>query len=377
MGKPLGQLTIKGFKSIESLEDFKLNALNVLIGGNGSGKSNFIDVFRMLRAMMELSLPDLSRSNLLSYMQSGGGIDAFLFNGPKTTQRIFIQLMSEKNGYRFYVVPTSGGEFTIEQEERYYSGGRAGWWDMGSGHTTPIILKEKNERGAAGGRSVAHYIYNMIESWRIYHFHDTSKSAPMRRYEIIEDNAYLRYNAANLASFLFRLRNEENPAYNQIVQTVRLVTPFFGDFLLALRKSGEATQVNLSWTQKGSDYPFQPYHLSDGTIRFICLATALLQPDPPSTLIIDEPELGLHPYAIEILAELIRSASERTQIIVSTQSPALVDSFDPEDIVVVNRKDGASTFERLDQHALSEWLENYSLGELWRKNILTGGPAHE
>jgi predicted ATPase len=107
------------------------------------------------------------------------------------------------------------------------------------------------------------------------------------------------------------------------------------------------------------------------------LTTALLQPNPPSTIIIDEPELGLHPYAVEILAELIAATAKKTQLIISTQSPSLVDYFEPGNIVVVNRKDGASVFNRLNKDALSSWLNDYSLGELWRKNIVTGGPAHE
>ena len=117
--------------------------------------------------------------------------------------------------------------------------------------------------------------------------------------------------------------------------------------------------------------------LSDGTLRFICLTTALLQPDPPSAIIIDEPELGLHPYAIEILAELIEATARKTQLIVSTQSPALLDYFEPKDIIIVNRKKGASVFERLNKEDLSTWLKDYSLGDLWRKNIIAGGPDYE
>jgi len=158
---------------------------------------------------------------------------------------------------------------------------------------------------------------------------------------------------------------------------VRLVIPFFDDFRLDVQKLGEAEKVGLSWNQKGSDFPMQPYHLSDGSIRFICLATALLQPNPPSTIIIDEPELGLHPAAISILAELIQVASKRTQIIVATQSPALIDQFDIKDIVVVNRTGGASYFRRLDEKDFSVWLEDYSVGELWTKNVIAGGPVYE
>ena len=158
---------------------------------------------------------------------------------------------------------------------------------------------------------------------------------------------------------------------------MRLIAPFFDDFLLRPQKRGTDEQVRLEWQQKGSDFPFQPNHLSDGTIRFICLATALLQPEPPATIVIDEPELGLHPYAISMLADLIKSAAERTQVIISTQSPTLLDYFAPEQIVVVNRREGRSTFDRLDAQALAGWMEDYSVGELWQKNVVRGGPTRE
>jgi len=245
---------------------------------------------------------------------------------------------------------------------------------LGSGHTTPELLRDKDRRGAAGGLSVASYVFDAISSWKIYHFHDTSKVAPMRRFETIDDSDYLRFDAANIAPFLLDLKDNEKSAYNQIVDTIRLVTPFFNNFIL---KPNKKEKVRLRWKQKGSDYPLKPHHLSDGTLRFICLTAALLQPDPPSTIIIDEPELGLHPYAIEILAELIEATSKKTQLIVSTQSPSLVDYFEPKDIIIVNRKKGASVFQRLNKNELSSWLKDYSLGDLWRKNIITGGPAHE
>lgn len=374
MPQALDKLTIKGFKSIRTLEDFELTNLNVLIGGNGAGKSNFIDFFRMLRAMMELPLPGLTSANLNAYIADGGGSDDFLFNGPKITEQIEVETRFGPNGYRFKLAPTADDTFIINDEARYFKGGAAGWWELGSGSATPQLLKDKDKRGVAGGRSVASYVYDSISSWKIYHFHDTSKVAPMRRFETIDDCDYLRFDAANIAPFLLGLRNNEESAYNQIVDTIRLVTPFFNDFIL---KPSKNEKVRLLWKQKGSDYPLKPHHLSDGTLRFICLTTALLQPDPPSTIIIDEPELGLHPYAIEILAELIEATSKKTQLIVSTQSPSLIDYFEPKNIIVVNRKKGASVFKRLIKDELSSWLEDYSLGDLWRKNIVTGGPAHE
>jgi len=320
--------------------------------------------------MMELSLPGLKKSNLQSFITDGGGIDDFLFNGPKETNEISAELNFGLNGYRFSLASAAGGEnVVINEEQRYYE--HSGWWDIGSGQMRPRLIDEKNKRGVSGSQhGVGYHVYKAIDSWRIYHFHDTSKTSAMRRYEIVEDNKTFRFDGSNIAPFLLRLRENYPDEYGEILDAVRLVIPFFDDFLLDAREFGDIEKVRLSWRQKGSDYPMQPYHLSDGSIRFICLATALLQPLPPSTILIDEPELGLHPYAIELLAELVTSAAQETQVILSTQSPPLVDCFKAEDVIVARREDGASSFSRLSGDELSEWLDEYALGELWRKNVI-------
>lgn len=372
MTAALDKVSIKGFKSIKDLDEFHLKNLNVFIGGNGAGKSNFIDFFRLLRAMMELSLPELKDANLRSYITDNGGIDSLLFNGPKITEQMEFELHFGQNGYSFKIAPTSDNEYLINEEKRFWKG--AGWHKLGSGHVEPIILSEKNGSGFTGGRNVSSYIYDAIKSWRIYHFHDTSKTAAMKRSGPVEDFEFLRYNASNIATFLAWMKTIENFAYRKIVDTIRLVAPFFDDFILKPDFNGN---MSLAWLQKGSDFPMKPNLFSDGTIRFICLATALLQPYPPSTIIIDEPELGLHPYAIDILAELIKDASKKTQVVISTQSPALLNNFDPENIIIVDRINGASTFKNLDSSELKLWLDDYSLGELWQKNIFSGGPVCE
>lgn len=369
MARKLDKLSIEGYKSIQALDGFELSNLNVLIGGNGAGKSNFIEVFRLLRAMVE--------QNLGKFALERGSADGFFFNGPKHTPEIKMHFTFGDNEYRFTLQTTADEKFLIAEEEQKYIKG--GWNIISESEFESRLNLVKDHEGWLTKRGVGYYVHKAISSWVVYHFHDTSANAPMRRYEIVEDNARLRADASNIASFLLKLKlnNSYNEGYGRIVDAIRLVIPFFDDFLLEPRQFGEAEKVRLTWTQKGSDYPMQPYHLSDGSIRFICLATALLQPVLPSTILIDEPELGLHPYAIEVLAELIREASERTQVIISTQSPALVDYFSPEEVVVVNRKQGASTFERLSEDDLSQWLEDYSLGELWRKNVIVGAPSYE
>ena len=311
--------------------------------------------------MKNLSLPDLINSSLKNFIIDGGGCDDFLFNGPKVTKQIEVKMDFRDFGYSFTLTPTADEIFAVHREKIYNA-------NYNEDNSPP------NLSGPNFIITTFRLIHQAIESWKIYHLNDTGKFASMRRSEIEDDCEYLRFDAANIAPFLLMLKENEEDIYQQIVETVKLVTPFFDDFILKPKKRDK---VRLLWKQKGSDYPFEPYHLSDGTIRFICLVTALLQPELPSTIIIDEPELGLHPYAIDILAELIQAVSTKTQVLISTQSPALVDSFDPKDIVVVNRKDGASTFERLNTEELAGWLEEYSLGELWRKNVVTGGPVHE
>ncbi len=371
------KLSIQGFKSILDCTDFELTNLNIIIGANGAGKSNFVQIFRMLMAM--------TRKNFSKFILERGGADNFLFNGPKITQQINIEFefqslsdnVTGSNFYRFELTPTVDEQFLINEERQYVT---TNWCSYGSPSIESRLYDARNETSADGQwNGVGHFVYESISNWMVYHFHDTSSTAPMRRSEIIEDSQKLRGNASNIAPFLLMLRNSElyKNEYEEIVNAVRLVIPFFDDFLLDVQKLGEAEKVKLSWTQKGSDFPMQPYHLSDGSIRFICLATALLQPNPPSTIIIDEPELGLHPAAISILAELIQVAAKRTQIIVATQSPALIDQFAIEDVVVVNRENGASSFKRLDEKDFSVWLEEYSVGELWTKNVITGGPVYE
>ncbi len=371
------KLSIQGFKSVLDCTDFELTNLNIIIGANGAGKSNFVQIFRMLMAM--------TRKNFSKFILERGGADNFLFNGPKITQQINIefefQSLSDNatgsNFYRFELTPTVDEQFLINEERQYVT---TNWRSYGSPSIESRLYDARNETSAEGQfNGVGHFVYESISNWMVYHFHDTSSTAPMRRSEIIEDSQKLRGNASNIAPFLLMLRKSEfyQNEYEEIVNAVRLVIPFFDDFLLDVQKLGEAEKVKLSWTQKGSDFPMQPYHLSDGSIRFICLATALLQPNPPSTIIIDEPELGLHPAAISILAELIQVAAKRTQIIVATQSPALIDQFAIEDVVVVNRENGASSFNRLNEKDFSAWLEEYSVGELWTKNVIAGGPVYE
>lgn len=368
MGKQLDKLTIRGFKSIRDLDGFELKDLNVFVGANGAGKSNLLSFFRMLRSLID--------GNLSDYVRESGGISDLLHNGRKATDEMFFETRFGPRGYRFTIKPGPSEDFALCDEARYYAHGTTGWWVLGTGSDNRSLLVEE-ATGDSRDRKYSRPVYDTVRSWVVYHFHDTSPTAGMRHAEIVEDNEVLRSDASNIAPFLAHLRDEEEDVYKEIVNACKLVTPFLDDFLLKPQRFGPKTKVALSWKTKGSDYPMQPYHLSDGSIRFVCLATALLQPDPPASLIIDEPELGMHPEAIRILGELITSAAKQTQLIIATQSPLLLDQFAIEDVVVVNRQEGQSTFDRMKEEEFAVWLQDYSVGELWTKNVIAGGTSHE
>ncbi len=366
----LKNLSIEGFKSISQLTNFEIKSLNVLIGANGAGKSNFVSIFRLLRKMMDESLQ--------GYVMESGGPSSFFFNGPKTTSEIKMHFMFGDNEYRFALTMAADEKLFIKQEEQQYQG--YGWKEKGLNSYESNLKKQKEEKGVLAMRGISYYVYDAISKWIVYHFHDTSMLAGMRLSESVDHYKYLEPDASNIAPFLLNLKKNKPEDYKRIIDVIQIVAPFFNDFELTPIEKGPATVVKLNWNQKGSDYPFAPYQLSDGTLRFICLATALLQPELPSCLVIDEPELGLHPYAIEVLSGLIKIASRREgspKIIITTQSPLLLDHFEPEDVIVVDRKDGSSTFERLGKEALSSWLEDYSLGEIWSKNLIKGRPVDE
>lgn len=361
---PIKQLTIHGFKSIRRLDEFPLTDLNILIGANGSGKSNFVSYFRMLGELVE--------GRLQSWVRKQGGADRILSFGVKETDKLESYIGFGLNGYKFALESTVDDGFVFTEETLFYAGSSPidNWKQLLSGSGEAVLKKY-----TGNSSSWTSYCYDAISSWKVFHFRDTSDTAGVKRLSSLHDNEYLRQDASNLAAFLYRLKAEDPDTYQQICKTIRLAVPFFDDFVLKPQKlPTEEEQIRLLWRQKDSDYALWPSQLSDGSIRFICLVTALLQPDPPSTIIIDEPELGLHPYAITLLGSLLRSASKRMQVIISTQSVPLVNEFTVDDLVIVEREQGATVFKRLDGQDLQLWLEEYSVGELWEKNILGGRP---
>lgn len=359
----LKRIKIAGYKTIRD-QEIDFSNLNVLIGANGAGKTNLISLFTLLNRLVEQSLQ--------VFVRQSGGANALLYFGQKVTSEIVIQLDFGGNGYKCKLMTAAGDELFFADEECWGTGTQ--WTQpypvvLGQGHRESKLMDEAQ----AGRGKISEYTLAHMHSWRIYHFHDTSASAGVKQTGDIDDNALLRPNAANLAAFLYLLRERHPEHYKLILETIRLAAPFFDDFVLRPSRLAP-TKIQLEWREKGSDAYFNAGYLSDGTLRFICLTTLLLQPHLPSTIVIDEPELGLHPYAITLLASLLQSAAAKTQVIVSTQSAPLVNQFLPDHIIVVDRVGPESVFRRLTVQEINIWLDEYGLGDLWEKNVLGGRP---
>jgi len=349
-----------------------LMPINVIIGPNGSGKSNFIGVFSFLNEIREGHLND--------YVRKAGGAEQLLLFGSKVTGeiRILVSFCQEVNQYELTLKPTADDSLYPAEEWAYF-------WDKayypgGPYHESLISRENGREAGISDPRlkKTARWVQDRLGKWRLYHVHDTSTTSPLRKTAKLNDNRFLRPDGSNLPAFLYLLQQKHPTAYSLIRRTVQRVAPFFDDFQLNPDPLNEEA-IRLAWKHKNSDQYFGVYSLSDGTLRFIALATLFLQPDTfrPSVILVDEPELGLHPYAITMLASLVKQASRETQVILSTQSPLLLDHFQPEDVLVADRVEGGTQFTRLDSSKLETWLKNYSLGQLWEKNELGGRPGGE
>nr|WP_234300904.1 AAA family ATPase [Sphaerospermopsis aphanizomenoides] len=346
--------------------DLELRPLNILIGANGAGKSNLISFFKMLNEMMG--------DRLQQYIAISGYAQSLLHFGPKVTPQIEAELEfiidNAKDTYNLRLFHAAGDTLIFAEEklsywQNSYSSPRID--NLGAGHQETKI-NEAADRNIETAKTLKF----LLNRCRVYHFHDTSSTAAVRQSCYVGDDRWLMPDAGNLAALLLRFREDHNIAYQRIIKTIRLIAPFFDDFVLEPRSN----RVILNWREKGSDQVFGPHQFSDGTLRAICLTTLLLQPENelPKLIVVDEPELGLHPYALNVVAAMFGKASYYTQILISTQSTSFLDNFNPEDVITVDRVDKESQFERLHPEELEAWLEEYSLGEIWEKNIIGGGP---
>lgn len=365
----LKSIEIKGFKSIKSAE-IRLEPINVLIGANGAGKSNLVSFFKMLNYM--------TTGALQRYVAECGFANSVLHYGAKTTPQLEATLRFQTdagdNDYyaRFFHAPQDTLAFA-DESLKYAKASQSAKLPrtLESGHKESAL----KERAKEGDRT-AEVMAWLLGKCRVFQFHDTSANARIRMTSEVDNNKYLYHDAGNLAPFLYRLQQTLPAYYDRIIATIQQIAPFFGEFVLdPLALNPQYT--SLRWKERDSDYEFGPHQLSDGTLRAIALITLLLQPEEalPALIVVDEPELGLHPTGVALICELVRQASSTAQIVLATQSTFMLDQFEPEEVIVVERRSGSSEFHRLSSDELKEWREDYSLGELWEKNVLGGKPT--
>lgn len=357
----LKKIKLSGFKSIQTME-VELTKMNVLIGANGAGKSNFINFFRLLIS--------LTNNRLQFYLRRNGGANALLHYGIKTSKQITAHLCLDIEGRTsIYAFTLSLAPVNTMIIEEYVNPTLTTTQKVGE---ESLFFGKRQEPDTPTDNAMR----EEISQYSAFHFHDTSETTDMRGNCEINNNRILLGDGSNLAAVLYKLQQTQKPYYERIVKTIRQIAPFFDDFVLE-PLAVTPHEIQLRWQARDSDYEFGPHQLSDGTLRTMALITLLLQPekDLPSLIVLDEPELGLHPYAISLIAALIRSASVYTQVILATQSTNLLDHFEAEQIIIVEQQQGISVFKRLEPDKLTTWLEEYSLSELWEKNVIGGSPS--
>lgn len=354
----LERIQMEGFKSVRET-DLELRHLNLLIGPNGAGKSNFVSFFHLMNKLVQ--------KDLQFFLAQKGGADSFLHFGRKHTDFIRIRLSFKTGDYVCTLAPDQAGGLIFREEycERISDGIRKkqALADAGS--------RESELSDKSGVSSLAGELTGYLSDWHVCHFHDTGDTSKVRQFCTIYDNEYLRPQAENLAAFLFSMR--DTPEYQRIVQTVQRVLPFFQNFVLKPDKT-DPDRIRLRWKHRGTDDYFDANAFSDGSLRFICLTTLLLQPVPPPMILLDEPELGLHPYATELLAGMMRSAAHKSQIIASTQSVTLANQFEWQDLIIVEQPDNESRLLRLEEKQIEAWMHDYRMGDIWEKNLIGGTP---
>jgi predicted ATPase len=370
MMQMLKRIRVVGWKSIKN-QTIDLTPLTVVIGANGAGKSNLLSLFKLLNAMFA------NTPGLRNYVGQSGYADSLLHYGIKETpvaeiEVTFVTDSGETTYFARWAAAAGGTLIFTEERVVFFRPGapKPVVVDLGAGHAETNLLASADD-----GNQISLVALQLLHSCRLFHFHDTSEQCASRQPCYVNANRFLYPDAGNAAAMLYLFRQQHPTAFRRITATVRQMVPDFDSFVLEPSKLNDK-QLLLNWTHKGRPYEFGPHQLSDGSLRFIALATLLLQPEDklPLFIALDEPELGLHPSALEILAGMAKAASSHCQLLFATQSSVFLDYFEPENVVVVNTKGAISEFQRLEAEKLKTWLEQYTLGEIWEKNVVGGGP---
>lgn len=377
------KMKIHGFKSLKEI-DFKMRPLNVLIGLNNGGKTNFLDFFEFLSeaAHEELQNAIAGRRGGFHSLLYAGYADLEKEENKKISWEIdfLVPALPEEEKNISYKVTLAPSFRQTRVDDEWFRGRSLRKEKRALGRPLPRTgLLGKPEAEPKKGElfiaqapegNMEYFFRDYMRSWATYEF-STAKDSPLRREQTLKAGVGVSPIGDNLAAVLLNMREqrEHRDAYNEIIKTLRVAFPTFKD----LHFPCEVSEGKIALRWEGEFKREFPMHvLSDGVLKFLCLTTLLLSPDPPDLICIDEPEIGLHPQLIGLVAELLTAASERTQLIVATHSPQLIKRLKPEDVVIVEKKDGATELRRLPTEELEAWLRDFTLDELWLTGVIGG-----
>ena len=363
---------VKGFRS---LADVKLDSIPnpmVLLGTNGAGKSNVLRFFEMLKEMAHLRLGEFTLRQ--------GGADDQLFGGARSTQQIeatvFFRTTLGRSRFTFVLQYAHPDRFIITGEQFRSPDPEDSseddpvylFFDQPIGHESACV---QESRSSTADMRLTKAV-ELLADCGHYQFHDTSDCAPVKTRWDVEDNHRLLGHGGNLASVLLSLQENEAPRFDLICKQLAQVVPDFNGF----QNVENYGKTILRWRSKGTGKTMGAHLTSDGSLRCFQLVTLLNLPDTllPRVVLLDEPELGLHPAAIALVSHMAKSLARRCQVIIATQSPHFVDAFGFEDMIVLELRDGRTETTRPDPSRFGRLLKNYSTGELWWKGVLGGYP---
>ena len=368
----IDSIYIKGFRSLADVEINGLPGAAVLIGANGSGKSNFIRFFEMMSWMISRRLNE--------FIQRQGGADDQLFCGSKVSPymdaALTLRTDTVLNNYRFGLKYAHPDRLIFVNEEFRVSyldtNSHESWANLVGGYTEANLVHVAQSRAPGEIHRFAKASVDILKQSLIYQFHDTSDGSSFKKRWDAEDSDYLRPDGGNLAAILLRLEREDIRRFEMICRHIGRALPVFDRFQI----EESYGKVLLRWKAKGMDKTFGAHLTSDGSLRFFALVTLLNLPPEmlPAVILLDEPELGLHPAAVTLVGGMLKSLSRERQVIVATQSPSFVDTFSLDEIVVLELQAGRTEVRRLDENEYQRWLNDYTTGELWQKNLLGGSP---
>ncbi len=373
-------IEVRGFRSFKNVFIQDMPNAMALVGPNGAGKSNLFRFLEMLSAMTDRKLAEFTARN--------GGANDQLFSGfndqpvkgsPTSAIKTSITMLAEPGAarceYSFTAKRTEADSFLFEYESLKFT--------EHANHKTDVVVLD----GSAGKpepdltiaaqsgdypsarRPLAKALVQLLRGCAVYRFHDTDR---LKTLQDTRGPARLLPHGENLAGILYQLKQHTPERYNRIGDQIRRVVPGFRRFIL----NPEYGKALLRWQADGSDRAISAHMTSDGSLRLFALITLLNMPPEmlPDLILLDEPELGCHPAALELIAGMLQSVSQQNQIILATQSPLLLNGFDLNQVYVAELKDGATEITRAADRAAKHWSEEMRPSDLWLSNIIGGRP---